>query len=49
MAILVITVVALTEIFNLSSEAAGRTSAHAEVLTASAAVQQRVGDLLADI
>ena len=49
MAILVITVVAVTEIFDLSSEAAGRTAAHAEVLGASAAVQQRVASLLSNI
>jgi type II secretory pathway pseudopilin PulG len=48
-AILVITVVAVTEIFDLSSEAAGRTAAHAEVLGASAAVQQRVASLLSNI
>jgi type II secretory pathway pseudopilin PulG len=48
-AILVITVVAVTEIFDLSSEAAGRTAAHAEVLGASAAVQQRITSLLSNI
>jgi type II secretory pathway pseudopilin PulG len=47
--IMVVTIVALSEIFTISSQTARRTSAHAEVIAASAALQQRLTDLLSKI
>ncbi|MBN2561186.1 MAG: prepilin-type N-terminal cleavage/methylation domain-containing protein [Phycisphaerae bacterium] len=47
--ILAVTIVAVSEIFNISSEAASRTTAHTEIMAASAAVQQRLTDALAHI
>ncbi len=44
--LLAITIVAVSEIFDISSEAANRTAAHADVMAASAAVQQRLTSLL---
>lgn len=49
MGILVVTIVSLTEVFNISSETTNRTAAHAEVLAASAALQQRLTDTLSKI
>ena len=48
-ALLVVTIVALAEVFDISSETTSRTTAHAGVMAASAAVQQRLTDLLSKI
>jgi type II secretory pathway pseudopilin PulG len=45
-ALLAVMVVAVGELFDLSSEAAGRTAAHADLMAASAALQQHISDLL---
>jgi hypothetical protein len=47
--VLVVVIFAVATIFNISSETTGRTVAHAELLEASAAVQQRVADQLSKI
>ncbi len=48
-ALLTVTIVAVSSIFNISSDATSRTMAHAEVISASAAVQQHLTDLLSKI
>ncbi len=47
--LLAVMVVAVGEVFDLSTEAAGRTVAHADLMAASAALQQHVVDLLSKI
>ncbi|HKQ48509.1 MAG TPA: hypothetical protein VJZ71_10600 [Phycisphaerae bacterium] len=49
MGILTATMIAVATVFSISSDAAGRTEAHAEVLEASAAFQQTVADELSRI
>lgn len=49
MAVLIVTIVAVVEVFNISSETTSRTTAHAEVIAASAALQQRLTNLLSKI
>ena len=49
MGILTATMIAIAAVFSISSDAAGRTEAHAEVLEASAAFQQTVADELSRI
>jgi hypothetical protein len=49
MGVLIVAIFALASVFDMSSETTGRTVAHAEVLEASAAVQQRVTDQLSKI
>jgi len=45
-AILVVTIVAVTSVFTISSDTTSRTAAHSDLLAASAAVQQRITNLL---
>lgn len=47
--VLVVAIFALAAVFDISSETTGRTVAHAELLEASAAVQQRIGSQLSKI
>jgi hypothetical protein len=49
MGILIVAIFALATVFDMSSETTGRTVAHAEILEASAAVQQRVTDQVSKI
>lgn len=49
MALLVVTIVAVGEVFDISAETAGRTAAHVEVMAASAALQQHLTELLSKI
>lgn len=48
-AILVVTIVAVTSVFTISSDTTSRTAAHSDLLAASAAIQQRLAGLLARI
>ncbi len=45
-AILVVTIVAVTSVFTISSDTTSRTAAHSDLLAASAAVQQRIANLV---
>ncbi len=48
-ALLTVTIFAVSSIFNISSDATSRTMAHTEVISASAAVQQQLTDQLSKI